>query len=76
MKDRFVSSSNDTCNICNRIGGLEFADAAGSRVMEDSSSAESKSCIICGTKWERSDDATWDVIRTPDEELLEVVGNV
>ena len=76
MKDRIVSSSNDTCNVCNRIGGLEFADAAGSRVMEDSSYAESKSCIICGTKWEKSDDSEWGVVRTPDEELLEVVGNV
>ena len=75
MKDRIVSSSNETCNICNRIGGLEFADVGGSRVMEDSSSAEHKSCIICGTKWEKSDESNWDVIRTPDEELLEVVGN-
>ena len=76
MKDRIVSSSNDTCYICNRIGGLEFADSAGSRVLEDSSYAESKSCIICGTKWKKSEEADWEIIRTPDEELLEVVGNV
>jgi len=76
MKDRIVSSSNDTCEICNRIGGLEFSDLSGGRLMEDSDDARYKSCIICGTRWEKSEDSSWGTIRDPDKELLEVVGNV
>ena len=76
MKDRIVSSSNDTCETCNRIGGLEFSDVAGSRLMENSDAAQHKSCIICGTKWEKTE-GSWESIRDPDEELLEtVVGNI
>ena len=73
VKARVVSSVPDTCTLCQRIGGIEYSDIAGNRLL-DSSLAVIKMCIICGTKWSL-DSEGWEIIKPPDEvSLREVAG--
>jgi len=70
VKDRVVSSVPDTCEICSRIGGIEYSDISLNRVL-DSSIADQKVCIICGTKWKKLlESNSWDMVQEPDQELL------
>ena len=74
VKARVVSSVPDTCTLCQRIGGVEYSDTAGNRLL-DSSLAVIKVCIICGTKWSL-DNEDWKIIKPPDEESLREVAGI
>ena len=70
IKDRVVSSVPDTCEICSRVGGVEYSDEAWNRVL-DSSIADHRLCIICGTKWKKDlQENSWLMVKEPDQELL------
>ena len=70
VKDRVVSSVPDTCEICSRVGGVEYSDSALNRVL-DSTIADHKVCIICGTKWKKLlESNSWTMAQEPDQELL------
>ena len=70
VASRIVSSSKDFCDTCQRVGGIEFEDDAGSRCFEPTQAIRMQ-CIICGTKWERiNQSAGWNIIREPDQFLM------
>jgi len=73
IRERIVSSSTDTCIVCNRIGGIEYTDELGNRVFEVDD-AFKKVCLVCSSRWFRSDDG-WATLNPPDEySLTEVIG--
>ena len=74
VKARVVSSVPDTCTLCQRIGGVEYSDPAGNRLL-DSSVAVIKVCIICGTKWNLIND-DWKIVTPPNEESLREVAGI
>ena len=75
IASRIVSSSKDLCDSCQRIGGVEFEDASGSRCFE-ATQAVYLTCIICGVKKKRmkhasSSKSKWVNVRDPDEFLMQ-----
>jgi len=69
MKDRVVGSPSDTCGICSKVGGIEYA--MGQNRVLDSSIADRRLCIICGTKWKKDlNDDSWLMVKEPDHELM------
>ena len=72
---RIVSSSRDVCDTCNRLGGIEYSDEAGGRTF-DPILAMTRQCIICGTRWTRSDfdGVSWELKREPDSYLMSQLG--
>jgi len=73
IASRVVSSSSDVCDSCQRIGGIEFEDALGSRCF-DATQAVYLACIICGVKKKRTKYSSgplsnWVTVREPDEFL-------
>ena len=70
VASRIVSSSKDFCDTCQRVGGIEFEDDAGSRCFEPTQAIRMQ-CIICGTKWKKVlEDDSWSMVKEPDQELL------
>ena len=74
VKDSVVSSPTDSCELCKRIGGIEYSDTMGNR-LRDSGVATRKVCIICGTRW-LLDNGDWAMSNPPNEESLREVAGI
>ena len=75
IASRIVSSSKDTCDSCQRVGGIEFEDGFGSRCFE-ATQAVYMACIICGVKKKRmkhssNSKSKWVTVRESDEFLMQ-----